>query len=180
MKITFLGAAEAVTGSNFLVETNNKRFLIDCGLIQGKEIEEERNYDDFLYDPKSIDFMILTHAHIDHSGRIPKLYNEGYRGPIYATKATVDLCSIMLADSGYIQEQEADWKSRKRKREGKKLIEPLYTAQDAVDSLELFEKVYYKNIYQIDKNIKARFTDAGHMLGSAIVELWITDRKSVV
>ncbi len=175
MKITFLGAAEAVTGSNFLVETNNKKFLIDCGLIQGKEIEEERNYDDFLYDPKSIDFMILTHAHIDHSGRIPKLYNEGYRGPIYATKATVDLCSIMLADSGYIQEQEADWKSRKRKREGKKLIEPLYTAQDAVNSLELFEKVHYKNIYQIDENIKARFTDAGHMLGSAIVELWITE-----
>lgn len=99
MKITFLGAARTVTGANFLVETNNKRFIVDCGLIQGKEIEEEKNFDDFLYNPKKIDFMILTHAHIDHSGRIPKLFNEGFNGPIFATKSTVDLCSIMLADS---------------------------------------------------------------------------------
>lgn len=177
MKITFLGAAKTVTGANFLVETKNKRFIVDCGLIQGKEIEEEKNYDDFLYNPTSIDFMILTHAHIDHSGRIPKLFNEGFKGPIFATKATVDLCSIMLADSGYIQEQETGWKNRKRKREGKELLEPLYTAQDAVDSLQLFNKLEYDRIYDIDKDIKLRFTDAGHMLGSAIVELWITENE---
>lgn len=175
MKITFLGAAKAVTGANFLVETKSKRFIVDCGLIQGKEIEEEKNFDDFMYDPKKIDFMILTHAHIDHSGRIPKLYNEGFNGPIFATKATVDLCSIMLADSGYIQEQETGWKNKKRKREGKTLLEPLYTAQDAVDSLVLFNKLEYNKIYELHKDIRLRFTDAGHMLGSAIVELWITE-----
>ena len=175
MKVTFLGATETVTGSNFLVEANGKKFLIDCGLIQGRETDEEQNYDDFLFDPEDIDFMILTHAHIDHSGRIPKLYNDGYRGPVYATKATVELCSIMLADSGYIHEQEAMWTNKKRKRTGRPLVEPLYTAEDAVKSLELFTKTQYNIIYSIDSNIKLRFTDAGHMLGSAIIELWITE-----
>ena len=99
MKITFLGAARTVTGSNFLVEGAGKKFLVDCGMYQGKAAQEMENSEDFLYDPLEIDFMILTHAHIDHSGRIPKLYNEGYRGPIYTHRATVDLCEIMLPDS---------------------------------------------------------------------------------
>ena len=113
MKITFLGAAKTVTGSNFLVEAAGKKFLVDCGMYQGKVTEEFENSDPFLYDVNSIDFMLLTHAHIDHSGRIPKLYNEGFRGNIYATKATCDLCGIMLPDSGHIQEVEVVWKNKK-------------------------------------------------------------------
>ena len=118
MNITFLGATKTVTGSNFLVEGAGKKFLVDCGMFQGKaELENEAP---FLFDVKDVDFMILTHAHIDHSGRIPKLYNEGYRNPIYATKATCDLCAIMLPDSGHIQEMENQWKNKKRARKGQK------------------------------------------------------------
>lgn len=175
MKITFLGATKTVTGSNILIETNEKKFLIDCGLFQGQEKEIALNIDEFMFDPKEIDFMILTHAHIDHSGRIPKLYVNGYRGPIYATKPTCDLCEIMLPDSGYVQESEVEWLNRKRKREGKHDVLPLYTHQDAIDSLVLFHRVKYKEIFQIDRNIKVRYNDAGHMLGSSIVEIWITE-----
>lgn len=175
MKITFLGATKTVTGSNILVETNDKKFLVDCGLYQGQQKETMLNTDPFLFTPSEIDFMLLTHAHIDHSGRIPKLYIDGYTGPIYATKATCDLCEIMLPDSGYIQESEIEWLNRKRRREGKHEVPPLYTYQDAVDSLELFEKVQYGEILQIDPNIKVRYTDAGHMLGSAIIEVWIKE-----
>ena len=175
MKITFLGATRTVTGSNILIETKEKKFLLDCGLYQGQQKEIALNTDDFLFDPSQIDFMLLSHAHIDHSGRIPKLFVDGYRGPIYATKATCDLCGIMLPDSGYIQESEIEWLNRKRKREGKHLVPPLYTYQDAVDSLVLFEKIDYDDVIQIDKNIKFRFRDAGHMLGSAIIEVWVTE-----
>ena len=118
MNITFLGATKTVTGSNFLVEGAGKKFLVDCGMYQGKATEELENEAPFVFDVKDIDFMLLTHAHIDHSGRIPKLYNEGFRGPVYATKATCDLCAIMLPDSGHIQEQESEWKNRKRIRKG--------------------------------------------------------------
>ena len=175
MKITFLGAAKTVTGSNILVEAAGKKFLVDCGMYQGKIEEEFDNADPFLFDVNEIDFMLLTHAHIDHSGRIPKLYNEGYRNEVYATKATCDLCSIMLPDSGHIQETEVEWKNRKRIREGKDLIPPLYTAEDALKSLEIFKPVSYDEIIEIDDNIRVRFNDAGHMLGSAIIETWITE-----
>ncbi len=175
MKITFLGAAKTVTGSNFLVEAAGKKFLVDCGMYQGHGDLEEKNYDDFLFDVSEIDFMLLTHAHIDHSGRIPKLYNEGYRNPIYAHKATCDLCSIMLPDSGHIQEMESEWKNKKRIRQGKDPYSPMYTAQDAIDSLEVFRKVEYDEIIDIDENIKVRFNDAGHMLGSSIIEIWVTE-----
>ena len=176
MKITFLGATQTVTGSNFLVEAANKKFLVDCGMYQGKLDEEEKNEEDFLYDVSEIDFMILTHAHIDHSGRIPKLYKVGYRGPIIATKATCDLCSIMLPDSGHIQEMENQWKNKKRIRQGKKVLEPMYTAQEAIDSLELLQPIKYDEIIEIDSNISLRFNDAGHMLGSSIVEVWVTEK----
>ena len=146
MKITFLGAAKTVTGSNFLVEAAGKKFLVDCGMYQGKTAEEMENSDPFLYDVSEIDFVILTHAHIDHSGRIPKLYNEGYRNKVYATKATCDLCSIMLPDSGHIQEVEIEWKNRKRMREGKENLPPLYTAEEAYKCLEIFEPVNYDDI----------------------------------
>ena len=112
MKITFLGATRTVTGSNILVETNNKKFILDCGLYQGQQKEIMLNSDSFLFNPNEIDFVLLSHAHIDHSGRIPKLYNEGFRKKVYATKATCDLCAIMLPDSGHIQEMETEWKNR--------------------------------------------------------------------
>lgn len=175
MKITFLGAARTVTGSNMLIETNKSKFLVDCGLYQGQDKEVLLNTDDFMFVPSDIDFMLLTHAHIDHSGRIPKLYKDGYRGPIYATKATVELCSIMLPDSGYIQESEVEWLNRKRKREGKHPVEPIYTAQDAMDSQVLFEKVNYNEEIQLTPEIRVRYNDAGHMLGSAIIEVWINE-----
>ncbi len=175
MKITFLGAAKTVTGSNFLVEGAGKKFLVDCGMYQGKVTEELENSDPFLYDVEEIDFMLLTHAHIDHSGRIPKLYNDGFRGKVYATKATCDLCEIMLPDSGHIQEVEIEWKNRKRMRESKEPLPPLYTAEDAYNCLEIFNPVEYDDIVEIDENISVRFNDAGHMLGSAIIEIWITE-----
>lgn len=175
MNITFLGATKTVTGSNFLVEGAGKKFLVDCGMYQGKATEELENEAPFVFDVKDIDFMLLTHAHIDHSGRIPKLYNEGFRGPIYATKATCDLCAIMLPDSGHIQEQENEWKNKKRKRKGENEIPPLYTAEDAVKSLEIFKKVKYDEIIDVDEHIHVRFNDAGHMLGSSIIEVWVEE-----
>ena len=175
MNITFLGATKMVTGSNFLVEGAGKRFLVDCGMYQGKAKDEMENEAPFLYNPADIDFMLLTHAHIDHSGRIPKLYNEGFRGPVYATKATCELCSIMLPDSGHIQEQENEWKNNKRKRKGLKQQPPLYTAEEATKCLEIFKPIKYDEIIDIDEHIHVRFNDAGHMLGSAIIEVWVDE-----
>ena len=172
MKITFLGATEIVTGSNFLVEAAGKKFLVDCGLYQGKAELEEQNYREFDYNPAEIDFMLLTHAHIDHSGRIPKLYNDGFKGPIYAHKATCDLCQIMLPDSGHIQEMEAEWKNKKRIRKGQPTRGPLYTAEDALKCMEIFVPVKYDEIIQVSENIYVRFNDAGHMLGSSTIEIW--------
>ena len=175
MKVTFLGATKTVTGSNFLVEGAGKKFLVDCGMYQGSAADEYENEAPFLFNVDEIDFVLLTHAHIDHSGRIPKLYNEGYRNPVIATKATCDLCSIMLPDSGHIQEMEAEWKNKKRERKGEDQIPPMYTAEDAAKSIEIFKPVQYNEIVDIDENIKARFNDAGHMLGSSIIEVWITE-----
>ena len=164
MKITFLGATKTVTGSNYLVEGAGKKFLVDCGMWQGSAELEEENDLDFDFEPSQIDFMLLTHAHIDHSGRIPKLYNEGFKNKIYAQKATCDLCALMLPDSGHIQEMESEWKNKKRLRKGLPTREPLYTAEEAARCLELFEPVKYDEIIEIDENIHVRFNDAGHML----------------
>lgn len=175
MNITFWGAAKTVTGSNFLLEAAGRKILIDCGLNQGKAMEERDNYEDFGYNVHDIDFLLLTHAHIDHSGRIPKLYNEGYRNPVIATKATCDLCSIMLPDSGHIQEMEVEWRNKKRIRQGKEPMPPLYTAQDAIKCLEIFKPVSYDEIIELDEDISVRFNDAGHMLGSSIIEVWVKE-----
>ena len=177
MNVTFLGATKTVTGSNFLVEGAGKKFLVDCGMYQGSAADEFENEAPFLFNVDEIDFVLLTHAHIDHSGRIPKLYNEGYRKQVIATKATCDLCSIMLPDSGHIQEMEVEWKNRKRERKGEDPLPPLYTAEDAARSLEIFRPVQYDEIIDIDENIKVRFNDAGHMLGSSIIEVWITENE---
>ena len=175
MNISFLGATKTVTGSNFLLEGAGKKIVVDCGLYQGKAQEERENYGDFPYNVNDIDYMLLTHAHIDHSGRIPKMYIDGYRGPVYAHKATCDLCAIMLPDSGHIQETENEWRNKKRTREGKPALPPLYTAKDAIDCLEIFKPVAYDEIIKLDENISVRFNDAGHMLGSSIIEVWVNE-----
>lgn len=175
MKITFLGATRTVTGSNFLVEGAGKKFLVDCGMWQGKAEMEEENRQDFEFNPAEIDFMLLTHAHIDHSGRIPKLYNEGFRNKIYAHKATCDLCALMLPDSGHIQEMESQWKNKKRMRKGEEPLSPIYTAEEAARCLEIFEPVQYDKIIEITPQIQVRFNDAGHMLGSSMIEVWVEE-----
>ncbi|WMM23604.1 MBL fold metallo-hydrolase [Tissierella sp. MB52-C2] len=177
MDIQFFGAAKMVTGSNYLVKTEKYNILVDCGMFQGNEEMERLNYDNFPYNPNDIDFLILTHAHIDHSGRIPKLVKEGFRGRIITTNATYDLCKIMLKDSAKIQESDIEWENRKRQRAGKKTIEPLYTMRDAENSLKYFEPYFIDQRIKINDSIQIRFKDAGHILGSAILELWIKESK---
>ncbi|GAE86902.1 metallo-beta-lactamase family protein [Acetivibrio straminisolvens JCM 21531] len=176
MKITFLGAAKTVTGSCFFVETASSKFLVDCGMFQGYSKNNALNEEDFPFNVEELDYIFLTHAHIDHSGRIPRLYIKGFEGEVIATKPTVELCAIMLPDSGHIQEFENEWTNRKRIRAGKPPVEPLYTYQDAVDCLKLFRKVSYDEVVKINDEIRVRFKDAGHILGSAIIEMWITER----
>lgn len=175
MKISFLGASQVVTGSNYLITTDKYKILLDCGLFQGGKETEKLNYIPFKYDPSEIDFLILSHAHIDHSGRIPKLVKEGFNGSIYCTRATSDLAEVLLKDSGHIQEMEAEWHTRKNMRAGLEEVEPLYTVRDAEESLQYFQPVLYNQTININDSIRLRFQDAGHILGSAIVELWIKE-----
>ncbi|ACL76110.1 MBL fold metallo-hydrolase RNA specificity domain-containing protein [Ruminiclostridium cellulolyticum] len=177
MNISFLGAAKTVTGSCFLVETKDTKFLVDCGMFQGKANEVLLNTEPFSFNPGDLDFMLLTHAHIDHSGRIPKLYMDGFKGTIYATKPTVQLCGIMLPDSGHIQEMENEWTNRKRQRAGQSPIKPLYTIKEATDCLSLFKGVAYDEVISVSQDVRVRFNDAGHILGSAIVEIWIRENN---
>ncbi len=178
MKLTFLGAARTVTGSCFLLETKAKKILIDCGLFQGHIKETTLNCEDFPFNPADIDYVLLTHAHIDHSGRIPKLYVDGFKGEVITTKAAAELCAVMLPDSGHIQETEVEWINKRRARENKHSIRPLYTMQDAIDSIKLFRKVKYEEEIVLDENIRVIYRDSGHMLGSAIIEAWIKEGKS--
>lgn len=180
MKIEFLGGAKVVTGSNILISTNKYKILLDCGLFQGSKDLESLNYLDFPFNPQDIDFLLLSHAHIDHSGRIPKLVKEGFKGRIICTKATNDLAEIMLVDSGHIQENDTQWENKKRERSGLKPIEALYTAEDARISLKLFESILYDQKINLNENIAIRFKDAGHILGSSIIELWITENEDTV
>lgn len=177
MKIEFFGAAKVVTGSNYLITTENHKILVDCGLFQGSDELEKLNFKDFEYDPHDIDYLLLTHAHIDHSGRIPKLVKEGFSGKIICTKATKDLCDIMLVDSGHIQESDVEWENKKRLRSGKSLLKPLYTAEDARISLNYFDSVLYNQTIKLSEGITIRFRDAGHILGSSIIEIWITEKE---
>lgn len=175
MKIKFYGGAKMVTGSNHLIEANGKKLLLDCGMFQGGKEEDLMNKEDFPFNPGDIDYLVLSHAHVDHSGRIPKLVKDGFKGRILSTKATYDLATIMLQDSGHIQESDIEWENRKRKRSGRPLLEPLYTVEDAKRSLNYFEKYYYNQMIEIDETFSLRFLDAGHILGSAIVELWVKE-----
>jgi len=176
MKIQFIGAAKTVTGSMHLIEANGKKFLLDCGLYQGKRkiaFEINRTFD--LFDPKEIDFVILSHAHIDHSGNLPTLVRKGFEGNIYSTFATKDLCSVMLRDSGHIQEKDVEWVNKKRIKQHKNPFEPLYTVEDAVATLNHFVGINYHREFEISEGIKVTFFDAGHILGSASILLKITE-----
>ena len=172
MKLEFLGAAHEVTGSCTLLETDNYKILIDCGMEQGADTYENCQLPVL---PAEIDCVLLTHAHIDHSGKVPMLAAQGFNGPIYCTGATRVLCDMMLKDSAHIQESEAEWKNRKSQRSGGAAYVPLYTLKDVEKTLPLFVPCEYEKVYQILDNIKLRFIDAGHLLGSSSIELTVTE-----
>lgn len=178
MKITFHGAAGTVTGSQHLVEVNGVRILLDCGLFQGKRSETYARNQNFPFDPATVDVMVLSHAHIDHSGNIPNLVKRGFTGDIYCTYATRDLCAAMLMDSAHIQESDAEFVNRKRARKGELPIEPLYTKTDAENALNSFLGVAYHRPRRIAPGVTLTFYDAGHMLGSAFVVLDIDDQAA--
>lgn len=173
MKIKFCGAAKTVTGSCYYIQACGRKLLIDCGMFQGSQ--EDLNKNEFPFNPSEIDFMILTHAHIDHSGRIPLLIKNGFKGSIYCTSATGELVEIMLRDSAHIQEKEAEWDNKKRIRKGLLPVQPLYTIHDADSVPELIYKADYNRTIVIDENIRFILKDAGHLLGSAIVVLEIEE-----
>lgn len=175
MKIKFLGAATSVTGSCYLITTEKHKILLDCGQFQGSDDMDAWNWEPFDFDPEEIDLVLLSHAHIDHSGRLPLLVKRGFKGKIYCTDATADLLDVMLRDSGYIHEKEAEWKNRKNQRAGKALVEPLYTVRDAEAALTHLAPVLYDQQIEINGDVKAVFNDAGHILGSSIVEIFIKE-----
>ncbi|MCL6635620.1 MAG: MBL fold metallo-hydrolase [Peptococcaceae bacterium] len=180
MRLQFLGAAGTVTGSSYLLETAESRIMIDCGMFQGPKEVRERNYGNFPVHPRTVQHILLTHAHIDHSGLIPKFVKQGFRGRIYATSPTVELCEVLLPDSAHIQEMEVERKNRKARRADRALIEPIYTANDAFKSLSQFSLVMYDEMVQVTPDIKARFVDAGHILGSAMIEVWVKEGNNQV
>jgi metallo-beta-lactamase family protein len=178
MKITFYGAARTVTGSQHMVEVNGTRILLDCGLYQGKRSEAYERNKNLPFDPKSVDVMVLSHAHIDHSGNIPNLVNGGFERDIICTYATRDLCATMLLDSGHIQERDVEFVNKRRVRRGEPPVEPLYTQEEAADSLNYFVGQGYNHARTIAPGVTLTFIDAGHMLGSASVILDIEDREA--
>jgi len=176
MKIQFCGASRIVTGSCYHLTINDKEYLVDCGMFQGKKETTRLNYEPFLFDPKKITALFLTHAHIDHSGLIPKLYKGGFRGKIYATKPTIDLCRIMLLDSAHIQEMDTEHENRRRLRLGLPTRKPLYTQLEATQCMKLFSTIRYDSLKKIDDNVTVRYRDAGHILGSSIIQLFANDK----
>jgi metallo-beta-lactamase family protein len=175
MFIKVCGAAREVTGSCYVVEVGESRFLVDCGMYQGGDQQWRQNFERFPFDPLTIDFVIVTHAHIDHSGRLPRLVKEGYAKPIYTTPATRDLVEIMLLDSAYIQEMEAEWQTRKARRAGRGDVAPLYDQDDARKTVPLIAPIEYGVSKQLAPGVTLRFRDAGHILGSAFLELQLEE-----
>lgn len=177
MKIKFCGAAKTVTGSCYYIESCGRKFLVDCGMFQG--CCDELNRQEFPFKPNELDFIILTHAHIDHSGRIPLLIKKGFKGSIYCTSATSELVDIMIKDSAHIQEKDAEWENKKRLRKGLEPIEPLYTLDDAMQVFQFLYAVPYGKTQIIDENISFTLKDAGHLLGSAIVVLEVKEKGKI-
>jgi len=175
MKRQFLGATREVTGSCYLLTRGDTRVLIECGLIQGSREHQRHNHDAFAFDPKDIDAVVVTHAHIDHSGRLPLLVKRGYRGPIYTHRATVDLCEVMLADAAYLQEKEAEWRNEGGGSDDHELVQPLYTRDDAALAQERFRALEYGQAREIADGVTLTLRDAGHILGSAIAELAVAE-----
>ncbi|MBQ6662208.1 MAG: MBL fold metallo-hydrolase [Firmicutes bacterium] len=175
MKIKFCGASSGVTGSCHLIESGTHKILLDCGQFQGGKPEDLMNYEPFPFEPAEIECVVLSHAHIDHCGRLPLLVKRGFTGQIYCTDATADLLDIMLKDSGYIHEKEAEWQNRKNERAGRELIEPLYTYEDAAATMQYVTPVRYDQLIEINPEMRIVFNDAGHILGSAITELWVKE-----
>ena len=176
MKVQFLGAAQTVTGSCYMIEACGKRFCIDCGMHQGNKAIEERNRNPRPYAPGNIDFILVTHAHIDHSGLLPLMVREGFSKPIYCTKATSELLDIMLQDSAHIQEMEAQWEAKKYSRRGlKNPPAALYTTEDALKTAELLHPVAYHEDFEPAPGIKVTYYDAGHILGSGSLRLEVTE-----
>ena len=176
MKIQFCGATTGVTGSCHLITTANHKVLLDCGQFQGGKAQEELNYEPFPFDPAEIEYLVLSHAHIDHCGRIPLLVKRGFKGQIYCTDATADLLGIMLLDSGHIHEQEAEWQNRKNARAGRPLVEPLYTEKDAEESLKFIKPVLYNQLVELNDEVRICFNDAGHILGSGEIEIFVSEK----
>ena len=172
MKIQFIGATHEVTGSCTLLEVGGRFYLVDCGMEQGMDVFQNVPLP---VSPGQIEAVFLTHAHIDHSGMLPKLCKDGFTGPIYATEATCSLCDIMLRDSAHIQESEAQWRNRKAERAGEALTEPTYTLNDALAAIRLLRPCHYGELLRVAEGIDLRFTDVGHLLGSAAIELWLTE-----
>ena len=172
MKITFLGATRMVTGSCYLIETGGRKVLVDCGMFQGSKLVNAFNERDFVFNPGEIDAMVLTHAHIDHSGLIPKLVAQGYKGPVYCTKTTLELCGILLPDSAHIHESDAEFANRKGMRAGRKFVKPLYTVDEAYAALKNFAVRGFDEEFDVIPGIKAKFKVAGHIAGSAIAEIF--------
>ena len=175
MRVEFLGGVRTVTGSATFLEKGSLKWLVDCGMFQGSKEHEKRNWNLRPYQAKDLSFVLLTHAHIDHSGLIPKLVKEGFRGKVICTKATLDLCEVMLQDSGHIQETEAEWLNSKGKRAGRGEAVPLYTMKDAEKCLRYFQTVDYDDVLQLADGLRVRFQDAGHILGSAMIEIWVEE-----
>lgn len=171
LRLSFLGAARTVTGSSFLLSGPQASILIDCGMFQGSKTLKELNYGAFPFAPGKLDALVLTHAHIDHAGLTPKLDKAGFHGPVYATAPTADLCAIMLPDSGHIQEMEVENLNRRNQRRGGKLVEPIYTAEDAKRTLRLFRPIEYRDWFEPAPGFRARYWNAGHLLGSASIEI---------
>lgn len=177
MKITFCGAARIVTGSCYLIEVDKKKYLVDCGMFQGTKDITRRNYEKFLFNPKQISAVFLTHAHIDHSGLLPKLRKEGFKGKVYTTPPTADLVRIMLEDSANIQMHDVEHENERRKRQNLPPRKPLYDDKDVSHVMELFRKVDYNENFKVSKEVSIRFRDAGHIIGSAIIEVFVTEGK---